>query len=124
MNKERNQGIYEAYVRGDKVVDIAKQFGVDTTQVSKIALRMGAEARREFKPRAKKENKSCPKCHKKIEVAGAKFCYFCGADIRSARDILIERIRNATQLISFLPDNARDEMRAVLCDAIAELQKG
>lgn len=123
MKNERNQAIYEAYVRGDKVVDIAQEFGVDVTRVSKVAQKMGAAPRRAYKPREKHGNKTCPKCHRKIEVKDAKFCYFCGADIRSARDILVERIKNATQLISFLPDNARDEMRAVLCDAIAELQK-
>lgn len=124
MNKERNQAIYEAYVRGDKVTDIAQEFGMDVTGVSKVAKKMGAAPRRAYKPREKHGSKTCPKCHRKIEVKDAKFCYFCGADIRSARDILIERVRKVGEVISFLPAHAQDELRDVICDVITELQKG
>lgn len=117
---ERSQAIYEAYINGDKVRDIAARFGVTNSYISQVAKRMGAPARN-MSPRGGK--KTCPKCHRKIEVKDAKFCYYCGADIRSAKDILIERVRKATELISFLPAHAQDEMRDVLCDVIAELKK-
>ena len=121
MNKDRNQAIYEAYINGDKVKDIAERFGVTHSYISQVAKAMGAPARKGMPPRGGK--KTCPKCRRKIEVKDAKFCYFCGADIRSARDILIERVRKASELISFLPAHAQDELRDVICDVIAELKK-
>lgn len=121
MNKERKQAIYEAYINGDKIKDIAKRFGVTNSYISQVAKKMGAPARQGMPPRGGK--KTCPKCHRKIEVKDAKFCCFCGADIRSAKDILIERVRKASELISFLPAHAQDELRDVICDVIAELKK-
>lgn len=119
---ERNQAIYEAYVSGEKVGDIAERFGMQATNVSAIAKRMGAEPRNKTAPRTKR--RVCPKCHKKVDVAEARFCYHCGTDIRSATEHLIARIENVMNVISFLPESARDEMRGVLCDVIKELKKG
>lgn len=49
MKKERNQAIYEAYVRGEKVTDIAQEFGMDVTGVSRVAKKMDAAPRRAYK---------------------------------------------------------------------------
>jgi hypothetical protein len=122
MEKETKQGIYDAYVRGDKVVDISEKYGILTSYVKKIATDMGATPRQKPHTRAQ-ENKVCPKCRKKIEVNGAKFCPFCGTDIRSTRDILIERIDKARECLSMLPENARDEVCKLFVDIVAELKK-
>ena len=121
LTTEERKELLDAYVRGDRVRDIADRFGIVTSQVTHIVRKMGTETRRHPKPRGGK--KTCPKCHRKIEVKEAKFCYFCGSDIRDARDILIERVLKATELISLLPDSARDEMQMVLKDVVEELKK-
>lgn len=120
-SQEQRQAVYDAYVQGEKTRVIADRYGMSTSHVTYIAKRMGAEQRGESRPRGGK--KTCPKCNKKIEVKGARFCYFCGSDIRDARDILIERVIKATELISLLPDSAKDEMQTVLKDVVEELKK-
>ena len=122
MDTERNQAIYEAYVSGEPLKSISERFGMFASDISRLALRMGAEPRR--KSAVRSNIKMCPKCHKKIDVAGAKFCYFCGTDIRSAAELLVSRIENVMNVISLLPESARDEMRGVLLDCIKELKKG
>ena len=121
MNEKKKKAIYEAYVAGEKTKDIAERFEVSVPYVCRIAKGMGAGGR--ITKSARGGKKTCPKCHRKIEVKDAKFCYYCGSDIRSAKDILIERVRKVADLISFLPAHAQDELRDVICDVIAELQK-
>lgn len=119
-NEEKNLAIYEAYVNGEKVKDIAERFGVAATYVSKKAKQMGATPRN--KPRTK-AGKHCPKCRKQIDVKGAKYCCFCGADIRSEQEILIERIYKALEVVGWLPQNARDETQKTLLDVIEVLKE-
>jgi tRNA(Ile2) C34 agmatinyltransferase TiaS len=122
MEKETKQGIYDAYVRGDKVVDISAKYGISTSYVKKIAVSMGATPRQKSHAR-ETGNKVCPKCRKRIGVNGARFCPFCGTDIRSAKDILIERIDKARECLSMLPEAARDEVCKLFVDISAELNK-
>ena len=121
MNNETKKKIYEAYIDPtNRVEDIAREFGLRSgSNISQIALAMGAELRRP--KRARGSNRLCPKCRKSVEVKGAKFCPYCGTDIRSERDILIERIDRARECISLLPENARDEVQKLFVDIVAEL---
>lgn len=119
---ERHSKIYEEYLNPDnRVEDIAKRYNITTSYVTQVATRLGAEPRRPRGPRG--GNKQCPKCRKKIQVKGAKFCCFCGADIRSSKDILIERIDKARTVVSLLPESARDEVMKLFTDMVTELKK-
>ena len=55
-------------------------------------------------------------------IDGAR-CWRCGGDIRSNKELLIERAENVFKNIQFLPSNARDEMQTFLLDVIEELKK-
>lgn len=126
MTNETKKEIYEAYINGEKVTDIAKKHDMWAADVSRIAISMGAQPRRTLKPRERKEEiiKTCPKCHRKIALKDAKFCCYCGADMRTEKDRLIERIRKGMELISLLPSEARDEVQQLLIDVEKELRKG
>lgn len=120
MDNEIKRKIYEAYCdKSRKLEDISQEFGYDKTYIGIVAKSMGAPPRQ---VRAKRGGaKHCPKCHREIKVKGAKFCCFCGSDIRSERDVLIERIDRARECISLLPENARDEVQKLFVDIVAEL---
>jgi len=67
--------------------------------------------------------RTCPKCRKTVDVKGARFCCFCGADIRSNKELLIERIHNAMSVLMLLPNSHRDEIQRLFLDIKAELGK-
>ena len=57
-------------------------------------------------------------------VSGARFCCFCGSDIRTENEILVERLEKITELFIFIPETSRDEFIGVINQAIkfVELQ--
>lgn len=124
MTEETRKAILQAY-NDHKIAtaDIAAKYGITKAAVTKIAVEEGARPRRPkaYGKRANGKGKLCPKCHKIIEVKGAKFCYFCGADMRSAKDLLIERVDKAFEIIKFLPESFRDEIQQLFIAIIKEL---
>lgn len=48
--------------------------------------------------------KICPSC-KRESTANARFCWYCGKDIRDERDLLIDKVIALRGLIVHLPDN-------------------
>lgn len=127
LTQEQKQAIFAEYSnRENKVADIADKYGITRGEATRGAVEMGAEPRRtNYGTRwtKKKAARVCPKCRKTIDVKGAKFCCYCGSDIRSNKELLIERAEKAFRNVQLLPANARDEMQTLLLDIIAELKK-
>lgn len=105
--------------------DLEAFYGIPRQEITRIAVEMGATPRRPNmygKSIKRKEGaKVCHKCKKKIDVKGARFCCYCGADIRSKQEILCERIRELMPRIQLLPENMRDDTRDVMLAAIEEI---
>jgi len=124
MTNETKKEIAALYAdKTNKVHDIADAYHITTAQVAKIAIEMGLPPRR---PKAMKENKSrkCPKCHSVIDLKGVKFCPFCGTDMRTERDILIEKLSIAQGvIIRGLPAGDRDDVRDTL-NAVVKYLRG
>lgn len=122
LNAKTKQDLYEAYISGMTVRDIAEMCGVTASSVSRIAKNMGAPVRRP-KIKVGQTAKTCTVCKKVIEVSGAKFCCFCGTDIRSPRELLIARLESAMPKLKFLPESDKDEMHTLFVDIRNELRK-
>lgn len=120
LTEEQKLQLLKDYNAGVRVSAIADTLGIAKSSVSRIAQAMGASARLKVRDIAK----ICPKCRKHIEVKGAKYCCFCGADIRSTKELLVERITNSMSKLKYLPDDARDEMQKLLIDIKNELIGG
>ena len=128
---ETKKAICEEYKDSSKNVDdIAKRYNVTRGVVAHIAVEMGAEPRRskaygQAHPRKKARAtvRTCPKCRKTIDIKGASFCCFCGTDIRSNKELLIERINNAMRKTVLMPEGIRDEMQRLFVDIKTELSK-
>ena len=132
---QRNE-IYQLYVDGTPVAEIATAYNVNPSTVSKTARVLGAKPRLNKLTYARKpigtpsevttsrKYKVCGNCKKHIEVKGAMFCPYCGNDLRTPRDLLIARIVNAMTVTKYLPDSMRDEMQNLLIDVKNELSKG
>ena len=104
---------------------LTKKYNLRRGESARIAVALGAKPRtKKFgQKQGDKKNKTCPNCKKTIEVKGARFCCYCGTDIRSSKDILIEKNKHLLNLIVDLPINNRDLFRDVLLANIEELEK-
>ena len=126
MTEEIKRALLKDYENKSITVgEIAEKYGVGRAAVARIAVEQGGQPRcaKKYGKRHGVKNKVCPKCKKLIEVQDARFCYYCGSDIRSNRDILIEKNERLLQEITQLPVNIRDEFRNVLLANIKELKE-
>ena len=71
-------------------------------------------------PRKRKRNitKKCGHCGAEFELRNAKFCSFCGRNIMTESEQLIEELKDKISLLEFLPSTERDDFRHVLLKAI------
>lgn len=71
-------------------------------------------------PRKRNRNitKKCGHCGAKFELRNAKFCPFCGHNITTESEQLMEELRDKISLLELLPSTERDDFRNVLLKAI------
>ena len=125
LTEETKRELLEDYNDHSKLTrDIAAKYGIDRTTLVHIAVEMGATPRRpnSYGKRGGVKKTVCPKCHKTIDVMGARFCCFCGSDIRSEKEILCEKIEKVLSYVRYMPDNMRDETRDVMIATIKEIK--
>ena len=119
--------IYNDYLnRQNKVGDIAAKYHIMRADVARIAVEMGAKPRCEKRfgkhnGESAKPARICPKCRKSIDVNGARFCCFCGSDIRTSKQICLEGLERIMPKIMHLPENMRDEFTQTILMTIKEL---
>lgn len=124
LTPEQKQEIYELYQdKSNRVVDIAKAYKIDRGNVCRIAKSLGAEGRHKRAGKSSTKAKICPVCRKATDVKGAKYCPYCGSDIRSKKELLIDRISKAMKTTSYLPESCRDEIQKLFVDIKEELSK-
>lgn len=68
--------------------------------------------------RGQSTTKKCGHCGAKVELRNAKFCPFCGHNIMTESEQLIEELRDKISLLELLPSTERDDFRNVLLKAI------
>ena len=128
MTEEQKKDILRDYNdRNKTVTEIAAKYGLQRGTLARIAIEQGATPRR---PKAFGHNRGnhstprkCPECRNLTSVDGARFCAFCGADIRTNAQKLIERNNSLLNYLKFLPNNIRDEFVQTICDTMEELKK-
>ena len=95
MTQEQKQALLADYNnRENKVHDIADKYGLHTSRIVDIVIEHGGTPRRPnaLGKRGGDKTKICPKCRKRIEIMGAKFCCYCGSDMRSNKEILKQKL--------------------------------
>lgn len=125
ITNEQKQEILALYAdKSVKTHDIVAKYHLSGNALTKIITEGGGKLRR---PRAalayKHKIHKCPKCGEKIDVVGARFCYNCGCDIRTERDLIIESLKKLRELTETLPCNDRDNFRDTINRAIAFIRK-
>lgn len=126
MTEETKREILRDYNDPKNTVkSISEKYGIARAAVAKIAVELGASPRREklYGKRRGVKSKICPKCKRVVDVKGARFCYHCGADVRSEKEILVERNEQLLKIVTYLPANTRDEFRDVIIANIEALKE-
>lgn len=101
--------------------------------VEKVVKRAGLEQRRPRRKREKPEEptkktnveKICPKCRKPVEAHGARFCPWCGSDVRSERQIVAEELERVLGVVCDMnvPADSKDRACNTLRNAIRLLKE-
>jgi RNA polymerase subunit RPABC4/transcription elongation factor Spt4 len=121
MTQETKAEIAKMYSdKSNKAQDIAKLYGISGSQLSSIAKEFG------IPPRRKPNNsriKRCPQCHSGVNVTGALFCPYCGSDIRTEDEKLIDRVVWLLSIIHKVGIKDQDKAKCVLSDVLEKLRK-
>lgn len=121
MTQETKAEIAKMYSdKSNKTRDIIKQYGISYNRLSAIAEEFGIPPRR--KPTNSKI-KRCPQCHSGVSVTGALFCPYCGSDIRTEDEKLIDRVVWLLSIIHKVGINDQDKAKCVLSDVLKRLRK-
>lgn len=125
---EQKQQILAEYAdKTKKVEDIRKKWHIASKDFKNFIIEMGGQMRNPnaCHPKNQKSKiKLCYNCHKKIELSGAKFCPYCGSDIRNEKEILIEQAQGIFPLLIHLPSNEADFARETISKIIEYIKKG
>ncbi len=124
---EQREYIIKAYKEGISVKEIAEDVGKCQQTIFNILDQEGVRKIERTGPKPRKQtdksNVKCPNCRATGHYKGAKFCYRCGADIRTEADILRERLGKLVADTQFLPDSMRDNFCTVIQETIDYLRK-
>ena len=125
FTQEQINEILRMYKEGTSLTEIATLFDTTNSHISYIANSNGLRRQAAHKfSKTRGGVKKCPKCHKEIDIKGARFCPFCASDIRSSAEIAVEKLYAIRKMVMLLPENCRNEFEEATNMAIKELQNG
>lgn len=107
-------GLYQD--KSVKLADICNKHHVSLGTLMNIVDENNIPRRQKLSKRIK--TKKCGHCGAKVDLKGAKFCPFCGHNIMTESEQLIEELRDKISLLELLPSTERDDFRNVLLKAI------
>lgn len=123
LTREEIEEIVHAYKSGVTVSELVEITGKYQQTIRNVLDREGVRAIQRREADVKVSEVKCPNCRATGHYKGAKFCYKCGADIRTEADILRERLGKLVSDFIFLPDSIRDNACKVVQDTIDYLRK-
>ena len=104
--------------------EICEKYGISCSTLSNYVKAFGFEPRKRHLMYPHKPEKNhtqtvlCTRCKKSVSVPGARFCPFCGEDIRNESMKVQDRLSSLVELTSLIPENARDTFVKTIRDAI------
>ena len=125
VNEETIRLIQSDYEHSDITrEEICEKYGISRSTLSNYVKAFGFELRQRHLMYPHKPEKNhtqtvlCTRCKKSVSVPGARFCPFCGEDIRSESMKVQDRLSSLVELTSLIPENARDTFVKTIRDAI------
>ena len=125
VNEETIRLIQSDYEHSDITrEEICEKYGISRSTLTNYVKAFGFEPRQRRLVYSTKPDKSkiqtvlCTRCRKSVSVPGARFCPFCGEDIRSESMKVQDRLSSLVEFTSLMPENARDTFVKTIRDAI------
>lgn len=109
--------VYEDYENGMTYAQLSEKYGIGKSTVGFIIKEFGAEKNK------KHEGKTCPRCRKKVDLKGAKYCPWCGNDIRREGEILADKLEKILEYYNSFPVTAEDEIQRTIIEAANKLRE-
>lgn len=115
--------IVELYAAGRTYDEISRAIGIARGNISRVLRGAGIELdRRRTESSSKKTvvERVCPRCRREIPVAEARFCSFCGADVRTERMRCAEDLEHGMQIVAdmSIPAEQKDRFMNALRSAV------
>lgn len=115
--------VVELYAAGRTYEEISQTVGISRGNIHNALRRGGIEPNRRRTERSQKKTnveRICPRCRAKISVAGARFCPFCGADVRTERMRCAEDLEHGMQIVAdmSIPAEQKDRFMNALRSAV------
>lgn len=133
LKKETREEIARMYEAGASYIEIQKTVGCSPGAIIKVVEDFNLPPRRpgrkceKAEESTKKTNveKICPKCRKPVKVHGARFCPWCGSDVRSERQIVAEELERVLGVVCDMnvPADSKDRACNTLRNAIRLLKE-
>lgn len=125
VNEETIRLIQSDYEHSDLTrKEICEKYGISSSTLTNYVKEFGFELRQRHLMYPHKPEKNhtqtvlCKRCKKSVSVPGARFCPYCGEDIRSESMKVQDRLSSLVELTSLIPENARDTFVKTIRDAI------
>lgn len=113
FTEEEKTAIINDYTSGNGTKEILSKYHLTSHTLYALLYENHVPRRR-----GQSTTKKCGHCGAKVELRNAKFCPFCGHNIMTESEQLIEELRDKISLLELLPSTERDDFRNVLLKAI------
>lgn len=105
LTVDQKKELISLYKQGYPVSDIAEKVGCSSQAVTYNVAKQGLS-------RKMGGQRKCQHCGRKLqEIAGAKFCPYCGGSIQTPRELAIEKAQTLFSAMELLPAGERDKYR-------------
>ena len=125
VNEETIRLIQSDYEHSDLTrKEICEKYGISSSTLTNYVKEFGFELRQRHLMYPHKPEKNhtqtvlCTRCKKSVSVPGARFCPYCGEDIRSESMKVQDSLSSLLSITNLIPDSTRDAFVKTIRDAI------
>ena len=100
--------------------EICEKYGISDSTLTNYARAFGFELRQNriaYVPYGKREA-VCDRCKRTVSVPGARFCPYCGADVRTEAMKAQDSLSSLLSITNLIPESYRDTYVKTIRDAI------
>ena len=100
--------------------EICEKYGISKSTLSNYVRAFGFAPRQNriaYVPYVKRES-VCDRCKRTVSVPGARFCPFCGEDIRTESMKVQDSLSSILSITNLIPESYRDTFVKTIRDAI------
>lgn len=125
VNEETLRLIQSDYEHSDITrEEICEKYGISSSTLSNYVKAFGFKPRQRRLVYPNKQEKNhtqtvlCTRCRRTVSVPGARFCPYCGEDVRTESMKVQDRLSSILSITNLIPESYRDTYVKTIRDAI------